>query len=435
MADHALLFVALGEAEAPAFAAVARALRDDGIRTRVVTWLPRLADGRHIECLATLPAREARIGALKAETTAAGIAVPAMAADYDPDWHFAPVIDKAQHVHAVHAALTTVFDEFRPTHLISSTGAETTRVIADAIAAARGVNRLYFSDIPAAARFVLLPTLDAPFVPWTDDGRPRPSGIVGGHVPARPVHRPQPPATGWRLVAEGATRAAELTMDRHRVYPRGWLRRTVGARVRDRALNTARRSRVNRDTDDTLVLYPLHDERDFQLAVRERHALPQSSLLSYVSSVLPPGYRLMIKPHPDHRAAHHPRLWRDVAQRANVTMLDFEVSTAEAIDAADVVLTVASSLGYQALLAGKPVVCYGQPFYGGRGLTIDVEDPRDIAESLSKAIGFLPDEQALHEFGSLLDAVSWPGRFSPLDLDAANLGALRAALLDALRGR
>src|SRR4051794_2621889 len=101
MADHALLFVALGESEAPAFAAIAEAMRSDGIRARVVTWAPRPGDSTRIEPLATLRPQEARIGALKAEMSAAGVAVPSMAADYDRDWQFAPVISKAQHVHAV----------------------------------------------------------------------------------------------------------------------------------------------------------------------------------------------------------------------------------------------------------------------------------------------------------------------------------------------
>lgn len=41
------------------------------------------------------------------------------------------------------------------------------------------------------------------------------------------------------------------------------------------------------------------------------------------------------------------------------------------------VYTVSSQLGLEALLAGRPVVCYGVPFYAGWGLTEDrVRVPR-----------------------------------------------------------
>ena len=37
----------------------------------------------------------------------------------------------------------------------------------------------------------------------------------------------------------------------------------------------------------------------------------------------------------------------------------------------DEVHVMASLTGFEALLRGKPVTCYGQPFYAGRGLTQD----------------------------------------------------------------
>src|SRR5690606_38009383 len=37
----------------------------------------------------------------------------------------------------------------------------------------------------------------------------------------------------------------------------------------------------------------------------------------------------------------------------------------------DKVYTVTSQLGFEALLAGKPVVCFGAPFYAGWGITDD----------------------------------------------------------------
>ena len=46
--------------------------------------------------------------------------------------------------------------------------------------------------------------------------------------------------------------------------------------------------------------------------------------------------------------------------------------------AVDEVHVLTSLAGFEALLRGKPVTCYGQPFYSGWGLTVDViPNPRE----------------------------------------------------------
>ncbi|HMO07145.1 MAG TPA: capsular polysaccharide biosynthesis protein, partial [Paracoccaceae bacterium] len=42
------------------------------------------------------------------------------------------------------------------------------------------------------------------------------------------------------------------------------------------------------------------------------------------------------------------------------------------IDACDEVITITSTLGFEALIRGKPVTCLGAPFYAGWGLTTDL---------------------------------------------------------------
>ncbi len=85
-----------------------------------------------------------------------------------------------------------------------------------------------------------------------------------------------------------------------------------------------------------------------------------------------PEALILWKPHPDVEAGLRkgsvPE--SDVAYLADVSLPG--VSAAAAIDAADAVWTISSTLGFEALLRGKPVTCLGMPFYAGRGLTIDL---------------------------------------------------------------
>lgn len=423
-----ILFVALGEAEVPAYEDVARRLEREGIvQPRVVTWLPRLAS-QQTESLESL-----RVGLADGEQASsvlarAGLAHLSMAADYDRDWHFASVSSKSTHVRRVFRALTTVFDQERPDLVVSSVGGETTRMVTEAIAVARNIPTAYFNAIPLPGRFVMLKSLAAPFVPYPggDSGYlPRssqvsqdPKGSLG-----------QPPATVQ--VSEGISRVWSQFVKGEKTYPRSWIPRKARLVARDSLLKRLpTRHTGYSSAHDVKVLYPLHDERDFQVAVRERHAVPQSALLQYLSSTLPAGYHIYVKPHPEHSAAHHTILWRDASQRPNIHFLPLGMKGSEALDGADVVLTLASSMGFEAAERGKPVVCYGSPFYSRRGVTIDVSDPRDLAPAILEAREFRPPAEDVTALRQTMLDHSWEGRFTPLSLEVANLERLAGAVRD-----
>jgi Capsule polysaccharide biosynthesis protein len=427
---RSVLFLALGETEVPAFRALAGSLEGSGIDTTVATWLPRLAEGEVVG----LARRDDPIDRdeVTATLAAAGIADPSMAADYDRDWFFGSVAHKRRHVERVFASLAALIAETRPEVLVSSVGGETPRIVAEAIAARRGARRLYFNALPIPRRFVLLPALDSPFLAWQADGRPLPTGADADVEELAPIAPAMADAPG-SIVAEGLQRAVQLSR-RERVYPPTWMPVKVGQTLRRKALGarSAGGDALTTTPAETRILYPLHDERDFQVAVRERHALPQEDFLLYVSSVLDPGRRLFVKPHPQHAADHHPVLWRRLRQRPNISFLPADLSATEAIAGSDVVLTLASSLGFEALQVGKPVVCYGTPFYSHRGLTTDVADVRDVATALSRAIGRGAEISKVEALSASMEEQSWPGQFTPLDLGVENLALLAHGLRDAM---
>lgn len=56
------------------------------------------------------------------------------------------------------------------------------------------------------------------------------------------------------------------------------------------------------------------------------------------------------------------------------------------IAAADVVVVFSSNVGMEALLLDKPVVVAGRPYYGGKGLTIDVRHKTELPDALRQAL-------------------------------------------------
>ena len=82
-----------------------------------------------------------------------------------------------------------------------------------------------------------------------------------------------------------------------------------------------------------------------------------------------PAATILYKPHPDVEAG-----LRDGAVENADEIADFvlnKTATIAAIDAVDEVWTMTSTTGFEALLRGKDVTCFGTPFYAGWGLTKD----------------------------------------------------------------
>ena len=81
---------------------------------------------------------------------------------------------------------------------------------------------------------------------------------------------------------------------------------------------------------------------------------------------------IVYKPHPDVTSGNRAGSVSEADARALADHVEMHLSVISCIDACDVVHTMTSLSGFDALLRGKRVVVYGQPFYAGWGLTEDV---------------------------------------------------------------
>lgn len=92
-----------------------------------------------------------------------------------------------------------------------------------------------------------------------------------------------------------------------------------------------------------------------------------------------PGAEIVVKTHPE-VVAGRKRGYFDDFVHPRVTVIDFPVNPWSLLAAVDHVYVVTSQLGFEALMAGKRVTCFGAPFYAGWGLTEDrIAIPRRVA--------------------------------------------------------
>lgn len=119
-----------------------------------------------------------------------------------------------------------------------------------------------------------------------------------------------------------------------------------------------------------VILVPGQVEGDASLQYGSPDAQTNAALLEAVRADHPEAY-IVFKPHPDvvsgNREGEVPA---DVLARcANDTVISADII--DCIDAVDMVCTMTSLSGFEALLRGVAVKTYGSPFYAGWGLTSD----------------------------------------------------------------
>lgn len=84
-----------------------------------------------------------------------------------------------------------------------------------------------------------------------------------------------------------------------------------------------------------------------------------------------PGAEVWVKTHPDVLSGKKLGYLTSLPVDGRLCLLSEDVSPLSLIEQMDKVYVVTSQMGFEALLLGKPVVCFGLPWYAGWGLTDD----------------------------------------------------------------
>ena len=120
--------------------------------------------------------------------------------------------------------------------------------------------------------------------------------------------------------------------------------------------------------DRRVILVPGQVEDDASIRLGAGGVARNSELLQIVRSENPDAH-ILYKPHPDVEAGLRPGAVEDAEEYCDQILCD--VTAEAALKGADEVWTMTSLMGFEALLRGIPVVCFGQPFYASWGLTTD----------------------------------------------------------------
>ena len=119
------------------------------------------------------------------------------------------------------------------------------------------------------------------------------------------------------------------------------------------------------------VLVPGQVTDDLSVRLGGAGIQSNAELLRRVRESDPDAY-ILYKPHPDVDAGHRPGAMPDAAALRHADQIVRGVSMVALIEAVQEVHTLTSLAGFEALLRGRRVTAWGQPFYAGWGLTRDM---------------------------------------------------------------
>lgn len=119
---------------------------------------------------------------------------------------------------------------------------------------------------------------------------------------------------------------------------------------------------VDQTAGDMSLKYGLASEESFQLML-------QSALDEH------PGAAILIKTHPDVIAGKKKGCFNLEGLPDRVTVVADAINPITLLKEVDHVYVATSQIGFEALMLGKSVTCFGVPFYAGWGLTDDRADP------------------------------------------------------------
>src|SRR6266702_3857052 len=162
------------------------------------------------------------------------------------------------------------------------------------------------------------------------------------------------------------------------------------------AVNAMRLKKLYRPIPDTrFVYYPFHVPADMALTLRSPDYLDQVATVDFLLRTIPDSHVLVVKEHPAQIGAIAADRLFELARRFdNFVLLPPQTNNYTVLNRTDVVISVNSKSGAEALLLGKPVVVMGDAFYSSCPLIYPADRLRDVPARLREALRAGPFDPA-----------------------------------------
>ena len=163
----------------------------------------------------------------------------------------------------------------------------------------------------------------------------------------------------------------------------GLFSRNVGRRLR---VSRVRRLYQQPVEGERFLLYPMHFHPEASTSILAGSFLDEYEVIRNIAFNLPEGVRLYVKDHISAWAYPTLDFYRRLRALPNVRLLPPEAPTKQLIKKSLAVITLTSTVGYEALLLKKRVFLYGRVFYEFHKGVTRIESPARLHELLMRHI-------------------------------------------------
>lgn len=210
----------------------------------------------------------------------------------------------------------------------------------------------------------------------------------------------------------------------------GLFRRNLARRLRAARVRKLYQQPV---ADERFLLYPLHFHPESSTSILAASWLDEYEVIRNIAFNLPEGMRLYVKDHLSAWAYPSLDFYRRLRALPNVRLLAPEAPTKQLIKQSAAVITLTSTVGYEALLLQRPVFLYGRVFYEFHKGVTQVGNPAALHALLRTQLAKPVDWDAAYnlDFISACHAATLPGSLN-LMLGAEGAQEMAAMVYDVL---
>ena len=179
-------------------------------------------------------------------------------------------------------------------------------------------------------------------------------------------------------------------------------------------------------TGEEFLFYPLHFHPESSTSILSGTYLDEYEVIRNIAFSLPEGLRLYVKDHLSAWAYPSLSFYRRIRRLPNVRLLAPDAATKRLIKLSRGVITLTSTVGYEALLLHRPVFLFGTVFYDFHAGVTKIENPSKLRRLLQDKLDQPSewDERYNEDFVSAYYLATYPGR---LDMMLAGKPADRMA--------
>lgn len=188
--------------------------------------------------------------------------------------------------------------------------------------------------------------------------------------------------------------------------------------------------------DREIVFYPLHQEPEATLNYMSEFRANQVATIENILKCLGPHQTLVVKEHPVDKGALLRRKFREIRERYSaLRFLPAEVHGRQVLARCERVVTLTSTVGWEAACIGKSVCVMGEIFYDHLDGVKRIDGWRELRQALRTPVEDLPrvDPETARRFVAAMVEQSYPGNPFPFpDLYSnENIGRIRDAIVAA----